>query len=330
MQNYETLRSYEDGITHFERLFRIQPEAIAYDLHPNYLSTRYALERAEREDLPVIGVQHHHAHIAACMADNGLDGTRPIIGVTFDGTGYGDDGAIWGGEFLVADYTGYKRKYHLAYFPLPGGDAAIKRPARTALALLWSLGLEWDKELAPARDLCYEDRLALRVQLERGLNTPQTSSLGRLFDAAAALAGVRQEVNYEAQAAIEFESALDRTESGAYQFEVQNGTMNTRPVIEAMLADIRSGASIPVLSARFHNGVTDMVRKTCGLIRQDTGLKEIALSGGVWQNMVLLERTIRGLSADGFEVYIHRQIPANDGGLSLGQALVGAARILSG
>ncbi len=330
MQNYETLRSYEDGITHFERLFRIQPEAIAYDLHPNYLSTRYALERAEREDLPVIGVQHHHAHIAACMADNGLDGTRPIIGVTFDGTGYGDDGAIWGGEFLVADYTGYKRKYHLAYFPLPGGDAAIKRPARTALALLWSLGLEWDKELAPARHLCYEDRLALRVQLERGLNTPQTSSLGRLFDAAAALAGMRQEVNYEAQAAIEFESALDRTESGAYQFEVQNGTMNTRPVIEAMLADIRKGASIPVLSARFHNGVTDMVRKTCRLIRQDTGLKEIALSGGVWQNMVLLERTIRGLSADGFEVYIHRQIPANDGGLSLGQALVGAARILSG
>ncbi len=151
MQNYETLRSFEDGITLFERIFHFRPEAIAYDLHPNYLSTRYALERAEREDLPLIGVQHHHAHIAACMADNGLDGTRPVIGVAFDGTGYGDDGAIWGGEFLVADYTGYKRKFHLAYFPLPGGDAAIKRPARTALALLWSLGLEWDEELAPTQ-----------------------------------------------------------------------------------------------------------------------------------------------------------------------------------
>jgi len=330
MENYETLRSFEDGITHFERLFRIQPEAIAYDLHPNYLSTRYARERAERENLPAIGVQHHHAHIAACMADNGMDGSHPVIGLAFDGTGYGDDGAIWGGEFLVADYAGYERKFHLPYFPLPGGDAAIKRPARTALALLWSLGLEWDEELAPARELCYEDRMALRVQLERGLNTPQTSSLGRLFDAAAALAGVRQKVNYEAQAAIEFESALDRTESGAYRFEVQNETLNARPAIAALLADIHSGASVPVLSARFHNGVAEMVRQTCGEIRRETGLKEIMLSGGVWQNMALLERAMRGLRADGFVVYIHRHIPANDGGLSLGQALVGAARLLSG
>jgi len=330
MENYETLRSFEDGINHFERLFRIQPEAIAYDLHPNYLSTRYALERAERENLPAIGVQHHHAHIAACMADNGMDGSRPVIGLAFDGTGYGDDGAIWGGEFFVADYAGYERKFHLAYFPLPGGDAAIKRPARTALALLWSLGLDWDEELAPARELCYEDRIALRVQLERGLNTPQTSSLGRLFDAAAALAGVRQKVNYEAQAAIEFESALDRTESGAYRFEVQNETLNVRPAIAALLADIHSGASVPVLSARFHNGVADMIRQTCGQIRRETGLKEIMLSGGVWQNMALLERAMRGLRADGFVVYIHRQIPANDGGLSLGQALVGAARLISG
>ncbi|HEY5268886.1 MAG TPA: carbamoyltransferase HypF [Anaerolineales bacterium] len=329
MENYETLRSFEDGITHFERLFRIQPEAIAFDLHPNYLSTRYALELAECENLPAIGVQHHHAHIAACMADNGLDGSRPVIGLAFDGTGYGDDGAIWGGEFLVADYARYERKFHLAYFPLPGGDAAIKRPARIALALLWSLGLEWDEELAPARDLCYEDRMALRVQLERGLNTPQTSSLGRLFDAAAALAGVRQKINYEAQAAIEFESALDKTESGAYRFEVQKEVVDARPVIAVLLADIHSGTPVPVLSARFHNGVADMVHQVCGQIRRETGLKEIALSGGVWQNIALLKRVMRGLHADGFEVYIHRQIPANDGGLSLGQAMVGAARLLS-
>jgi hydrogenase maturation protein HypF len=327
MENYETLRSFEDGITYFERLFRIQPEAIVYDLHPNYLSTRYALERAERENLQAIGVQHHHAHIAACMADNGLDGSHPVIGVAFDGTGYGKDGAIWGGEFLVADYSRYERKSHLAYFPLPGGDTAIRRPARTALALLWSLGLDWDEELAPARELCYEERMALRVQLERGLNTPQTSSLGRLFDAAAAFAGVRQEVNYEAQAAIEFESALDKTELGAYLFEVKKETVDARQVILAMLADIRAGVSIPVLSARFHNGVADMVSQVCGQIRRETGLKEIVLSGGVWQNMALLERAVRGLSEDGFVVFIHHQVPANDGGLALGQVLVGAANL---
>jgi hydrogenase maturation protein HypF len=329
IENYETLRSFEYGITYFEHIFRIQPEAFAYDLHPNYLSTQYALERAEHEKLPAIGVQHHHAHIAACMADNGMDGNHPVIGLAFDGTGYGEDGAIWGGEFLVADYAGYERKFHLAYFPLPGGDAAIKRPARTALALLWSLGMEWDENLPPVRDLCYEDRMALRVQLERGLNTPQTSSLGRLFDAAAALAGVRQKINYEAQAAIEFESALDRTESGAYQFEVQNQILDVRQTISDLVADIHSGASIPVLSARFHNGIAEMVRHTCGKIRRETGLKEITLSGGVWQNMALLERAMRGLRTDGFDVYVHRQIPANDGGLSLGQALVGAARLLS-
>ena len=324
MENYETLRSFEEGVTHFERLFRIQPEAIVYDLHPNYLSTRYALERAQRENLPAIGVQHHHAHIAACMADNGLDGERPVIGVAFDGTGYGEDGAIWGGEFLVADYAGCERKFHLAYFPLPGGDAAIKRPARTALALLWALGLDWDQSLPPCSNLCYEERLALRMQLEKNLNTVPTSSLGRLFDAAAALAGVRQKVNYEAQAAVEFETLLDERELGMYRFDVRDGTVDPQPAISALLADMQGGCPIPIISARFHNGVADMVRQVCGQIRSETGLNEIALSGGVWQNMALLQRARRALDTDGFEVYIHHQVPANDGGLSLGQALVGA------
>jgi hydrogenase maturation protein HypF len=330
MENYETLRSFQEGITQFERLFRIMPEALAYDLHPNYLSSRYAIERAERETLPAFGVQHHHAHIAACMAENGMDGSQPVIGAAFDGTGYGEDGAIWGGEFLVSDYVGYDRKIHLDYFPLPGGDAAIKRPARTALSLLWSLGMEWEEDLAPVQDLCYEDRMALRVQLERRLNTPQTSSMGRLFDAAAALSGVRQRVNYEAQAAIEFESAVEISEPGSYHFEVQKGKVNCRPVIETLIADIRSRTAIPILSARFHNGVANMVREACEQIRHESGVKVIVLSGGVWQNMVLLERTVHGLLADGFHVKIHHRIPANDGGLSLGQALVGAARIKSG
>ncbi len=328
MENYETLRSFEDGIQHFERLFRIQPEAVACDLHPDYLSSRYALQRSQQNDLPLYRVQHHHAHIAACMADNGLDGSHPVIGLAFDGTGYGDDGAIWGGEFLVADYAAYQRPYHLAYFPLPGGDTAIKRPARTALALLWSLGMQWDNRLAPAQDLCFEERQALRIQLERGINTPRTSSLGRLFDAAAALAGVRQRVNYEAQAAIEFEAALDPSESGAYQFEIREGSLEVGEVMRRLSADALSGVPIPVISARFHNGLAEMSHQVCVEIRRRTGISEVALSGGVWQNMALLERTTRSLRKNGFIVYLHHQVPANDGGLSLGQVLVGAAKFV--
>jgi hydrogenase maturation protein HypF len=335
MENYVTLRSFEDGVTHFERLFRIQPEAIVHDLHPDYLSTRYALQHAERDNLPTVAVQHHHAHIAACMADNGLDGSAPVIGLSFDGTGYGTDGAIWGGEVLLADYVSFERKFHLDYFLLPGGDAAIKRPARTALALLWSLGVEWEDWLAPVLDFCQEERLALRVQLERGLNTPRTSSLGRLFDAAAALAGVRQRVNYEAQAAMEFEAALDEAEAGAYRFEasprasrgVQEGTIDAKPAITALLADVHVGVSIPIISARFHNGLAELARAVCDSIRGETGVREVALGGGVWQNMALLARAARGLRADGFTVYVLRQVPANDGGLSLGQAMVGAAHL---
>ena len=330
MENYETLRSFEDGVAHFERLFRIRPEAFACDLHPNYLSTRYARERAAREGLPLIEVQHHHAHVAACLADNGLAGDRPVIGVSLDGTGYGTDGAIWGGEFLVADYRDFQRPFHLAYFPLPGGDAAIRRPARIALALLWSLGLEWEEWLAPSHELCGDDRTLLRTQLEHNLNTVRTSSMGRLFDAAAALAGVRQTVNYEAQAAIEFESALDPSETGAYPFALRSGEIDPRPAFEALLTDLRMGTGIPVVSARFHNGVAEMVRQVCAAIRELTGLEEVALSGGVWQNMALLERAVPRLEAAGFRVYLHRQVPANDGGMSLGQSLVAAARLKEG
>ncbi|MDO9131367.1 MAG: Sua5/YciO/YrdC/YwlC family protein, partial [Anaerolineales bacterium] len=327
MQNYETLRSFEDGVAHFERLFRIKPEAIAHDLHPNYLSTRYALQRAERDNLPTFNVQHHHAHIAACMAEHGLSGESPVIGVAFDGTGYGEDAAIWGGEFLVADYLGYQRPYHLAYFPLPGGDVAIRRPARTALALLWQLGLDWDERLAPTKDLCDEERMALRVQLERGLNAPLTSSMGRLFDAAAALAGVRQKVNYEAQAAIEFEALADPRETGEYTFEVGRFEVQPRPAIEALIADALGGTPVPVISARFHNGLAEMVRGVCCRIRSESKINMIALSGGVWQNRQLLKRTLERMQGEGFQVYIHRQVPPNDGGLAFGQAAVAIAKI---
>ena len=327
MENYETLQSFEKGVEHFERLFRVEPEAIAYDLHPNYLSTRYALQRAEQENLPTIGVQHHHAHIAACMAEHGLDGSRPVIGLAFDGTGYGEDGAIWGGEVLVADCKSYERAFHLEYFPLPGGDAAIKKPARTALALLWSLGMDWDDRLAPVAEFCAEDRTTLRTQLERKINTPQTSSIGRLFDAAAALAGVRQSVNYEAQAAIEFEALVDPDEEGMYLFEWRQDVIKVRSAMEALIADVLSGIPVPVISARFHSGLAQLALEICRSLRVTTNINEVALSGGVWQNITLLRRTLSLLQKDGFVVYIHHQVPTNDGGLSLGQAAIAASRL---
>jgi hydrogenase maturation protein HypF len=327
MENYETLHSFEDSVVHLEDLFRIHPEGIVHDLHPDYLSTRYALARADHDKLPAVAVQHHHAHIASCMADNGLDRNTKVIGLAFDGTGYGMDGAIWGGEVLLADYKMFERKYHLEYFPLPGGDASIKRPARTALALLWSLGLEWDESLDCVQDFSEEERLTLHIHLERNIFSPATSSIGRLFDAAAALSGVRQKVNYEAQAAMEFESALDKAEFGAYQFEIRKSTINPKPVISALLVDVCSGVPIPVISARFHNGLANMARAICDALRTETGICEIALSGGVWQNMALLEKTVCGLREDGFTIYIHHNVPANDGGLSLGQALAGARQL---
>jgi len=327
MENYETLQSFEDGTGHFEKLFRVNPEVIVYDLHPDYLSTRYALKRAEKENLPAIGVQHHHAHIAACMADHGLDGSQPVIGLAFDGTGYGEDGAIWGGEVMIADYKSYQRVFHLDYFPLPGGDAAVKKPARTALALLWSLGLDWDVDLAPVAQFCAEDRTTLRTQLERKINTPMTSSMGRLFDAAAALAGVRQSVNYEAQAAIEFEALADENENGMYPFLREQGLVKVRSAIEALITDSLAKVPVPVISAKFHNGLSHLVLDICQNLRSSGNFEHVALSGGVWQNITLLRRTLSLLREDGFVVYIHQQVPTNDGGLSLGQASVAAARL---
>ncbi len=326
MENYETLKSFEQGVEHFEKLFRVKPVAIAHDLHPNYLATRYALERAERENIPTIAVQHHHAHIAACMAEHGLD--EPVIGVSFDGTGYGEDGAIWGGEVLIADYNGYQRAAHLEYFPLPGGDAAIKRPARTALALLWSLGLDWDEDLAPVKEFCAQDLNILRNQLEKKINAPLTSSMGRLFDAAAALTGVRQKVNYEGQAAIEFEALADSFDERGYPFDMENGAIRAGDALRALIHDARAGISPSRISARFHLGLTESVLQVAKKVRAETSLQSVVLSGGVWQNVTLLRITLPLLQKEGFKTYIHRAVPANDGGLSLGQAVVAANKMI--
>jgi hydrogenase maturation protein HypF len=323
MENYETLQSFQGMVEQLKHTFRVTPETIAYDLHPAYLSTQYAkaVESARK-----VAVQHHHAHIAACMSENGLDGAETVIGVAFDGTGYGTDGAIWGGEFLVAKYDGFRRAAHLAYIPLPGGDAAIRNPYRTALAHLWAAGVNWDEALAPVRCASPTERGIIARQIESRLNTVPTSSMGRLFDAVAAIAGVRQTVTYEAQAAIELETMVDENVDDEYGWEIaaKGGTLtiDAGPVIRGVVTNVRAGLASGVIAARFHNSVASLVAQICGAIRQKTGLQEVALSGGVWQNVTLLTRASQRLQLDGFTVYTHHLVPPNDGGLALGQAAV--------
>jgi hydrogenase maturation protein HypF len=337
LQNYETLQSFENSVAHYERLFRIQPEALAYDLHPDYLASRYVLTRSQQDNLSAIGVQHHHAHIAAGMAEHGLPDDYPVIGVAFDGTGYGDDGEIWGGEFLLCTYTWYKRLAHLEYAPLPGGDTAIRKPARIALAYLWQAETGWEKDLPCTVALSPIERQTLLSQLKHRVNTPQTSSMGRLFDAVASLIGVRHTVNYEAQAAIELETLVDPAEDDFYLFDFKIShpskaedkplLIGSKNLFTAIVKDYRNNIPNPKIAARFHNGVAHMVLNVCQKLRSDTGITEVVLSGGVWQNMTLLLKTITLLQHDRFVVYIHDIVPPNDGGLALGQAVI-AARIL--
>jgi hydrogenase maturation protein HypF len=330
LENYETLQSFEQGIEHLQRLFRVKPELFAYDLHPNYLATRYILERAEAEGLTAVGVQHHHAHIAACMAEHNLPGDRPVIGLAFDGTGYGEDGAIWGGEILIADYVGYERPYHLDYFRLPGGDKAAREPWRVALALLHEcekLEVRSEKfdSLLPSDFLLLT---SVQHQLSAGLNAPHTASMGRLFDGVAALIGLRQTVNYEAQAAMLLEAIVDKGEDGRYPFPLDEarGVIDWREMVAAVVADQRAGVTPGQIAARFHNGLAQMALDACLRCRQRYGLNEVALSGGVWQNVTLLARTAALLTQNNFTLYLHQKLPANDGGLALGQAAVAIRR----
>lgn len=328
MENYETYLSFTQGIDHFERLFRVKPEVIASDMHPDYLSSRYAEERAQNEELSLIRVQHHHAHIASCMAENRISLEDTVIGLACDGTGYGDDGAIWGGEIILTRYDQYERLGHLTYFPLPGGDQAIRNPARIALALLWSINLPWDERLAPVQHLCASDRTTIKLQLEKQINTIPTSSMGRLFDAVAALCGLRQTINYEAQAAIELENYADPAESGYYPFFWKAMRLHFNEAIEQIIQDILAGVPVSTISARFHNGLARGLYQAVKQIHKSTGVNKIVLSGGVWQNITLLERTLTLLNKDDFIVYIHKEVPTNDGGISLGQAMVGASKVL--
>ncbi|MBX6381567.1 MAG: carbamoyltransferase HypF [Microbispora sp.] len=324
LENYETLRSFIEGVEHFRRLFDVVPEVIAHDLHPEYLSTKWALD----QDADLVGVQHHHAHIASCLADNGAAG--PVAGVAFDGLGYGADGTLWGGEFLVADLAGFERAGHLAPVPMPGGATAIRQPWRMAAAYL---DLAYDGDVPEDLDVVRRNagRWAAVVALaRRGGNAPLTSSMGRLFDAVAAVAGVRDTITYEGQAAVEFEQLADPEVDDAYPCDlVDEGPGFAVPgaeLVRAAADDLRAGVPREVVAARFHNAVAGIVAAGCARIREATGLTTVALSGGVFQNLLLLGRAVPLLEERGFTVLTHHRVPPNDGGVSLGQAAVAAAR----
>jgi hydrogenase maturation protein HypF len=320
MENAETYASFEQGIEHLSRLFRITPEIIACDMHPGYFTTQWA--QRSPFGLQPVAIQHHHAHIAACMADNEMD-NRKVIGLAFDGTGYGTDGAIWGGEILVADYAGFERVAHLEYLPLPGGDAAIRKPWRIAVGYAHALGLDIS-DLPFMRTLDSQAVNVVRLQVDKRLNTVSTSSMGRLFDAVAALAGVRTKVSYEAQAAIELEVLARDHVAGAelYPYQLQDQIILLKELISAVIESIRRNESPALIGARFHKTIAALSVDTACQIREQTRLNEVALSGGVWQNKLLFELTMAGLEKNGFRVYFHRQTPANDGGIALGQAVI--------
>jgi hydrogenase maturation protein HypF len=334
MENYETLRFFEQMVEQLARTFRIDPEIVACDMHPGYLASKYAQRLVsgssndlglDTSNLRLIETQHHHAQVASCMAEHGLTGERAVIGVAFDGTGYGTDGAIWGGEFLVMDYASFRRAAHLKYVPLPGGDAAILRPYRTALAHLWAAGVDWDEDLPSVAAASPEERTILVQQLERRVNTVQTSSSGRLFDAVSSLAGVRQEINYEAQAAIELETLVNEDVNEVYEFALEKA-IDSAPLIRAVVSDVKSGVPSGVIAAKFHNGMAAMIHDVCVYVREESDLNEVVLSGGVFQNVALLERVLPLLRTSGFTVYTHHLVPPNDGGLSLGQAMIAAVK----
>ncbi|HVF92057.1 MAG TPA: carbamoyltransferase HypF [Blastocatellia bacterium] len=330
LENLETLRSFTQGIEHFKRLFDLRPEVVAYDLHPEYLSTKYALSLDEVETK--VGVQHHHAHIASCMADSGLEGE--VIGVAMDGLGFGSDGRFWGGEFFVADFLDAERIAHLDYVPMPGGAKAIREPWRMAAVYLRrALGDEFlGLDIPFVRELDRGKWSALRSMCESGTNSPGTSSMGRLFDALSGLLTLRGAVNYEGQAAIELEAVADPACSDTYDFEVaENGSIiKADPVIRCAVDDLLGGVSPGVVSAKFHLGVAGLIRSLAVRLRDERRLGRVVLSGGVFQNMFLLSRVCRMLRQDGFEVFTHSRVPPNDGGISLGQAAIAAAHLASG
>jgi len=327
LENRATDDFFRLTVDHLRCILDIDPQIVACDLHPDYMSTRYA---RELEGIPRVDVQHHHAHIAACMAENKADG--PVIGLSFDGTGLGTDGTVWGGEVLVADYHTFTRAAHLAPVPMPGSATAIKEPWRMAVShLRAAFGEEAGLLPLPFLRSVGKQRMAIMMaMMEKQINSPLTSSLGRLFDAVAAIIGLRGQVAFEGQAAMELEMILDAAESGSYDFSWEGDStcrIATTPIIQAVVRDVEKGVSPNAISARFHNTLILLFDQLCRHLRTTTGIDRVALSGGVFQNNRLLAGLTAALETSGFELLTHRLVPTNDGGLSLGQAVVAAAKV---
>jgi hydrogenase maturation protein HypF len=325
MGSLETRAAFERSTRQFGEMYRIDPGRLAADAHPGYQTRRWADEHAAG---PVELVQHHHAHIAAVMVEHGVPAGDQVIGFAFDGTGFGPDGTVWGGEVLIAGYDRFERAAHLRPVPLPGGDAAVRKPYRGALAHLWAAGIEWAPDLPPVGAAPEPERRVLRRQLERDVQCVPTSSMGRLFDAASSLLGVRQVASYEAQAAMELEwiAAGHVSQARAYRFAVDGEQFDPAPLWRAMIDDRRDGCPAGPIAAGFHVAVAQLIAETASRLHGQTGLERVALSGGVFQNALLLGLTRRALARHTLQVLTHRLVPPNDGGLALGQAAVAGAR----
>lgn len=323
MENLETLASFETGIEHFKKIFSIVPKAVAFDMHPDYFSTKYADALTGTEKFPI---QHHHAHIASCMAENKITGK--VIGVAFDGTGYGDDGNIWGGEFFTGDYSTFERRAHFEYIPLPGGDAGIQEPWRMAVSYLaQAYGGDTIPRSLPFLAHIDPQKVDIVIrQIERKINTPLTSSMGRLFDAVSSLTGLCNVIEYEGQAAIRLEREANAKETCRYPYVIiPDGAgyqIRILPMIRAITEDVLQGAEKSQIAGVFHHTIAGLTLDICRLLRQQCGLSDVVLSGGVFQNRLLLGLTINNLTSDGFQVYSHGKVPTNDGGISLGQAAI--------
>ena len=332
LENYETLRSFTEGIDHFGALFAVEPEVVAHDLHPEYLSTKYALER---EGVELVGVQHHHAHLAACLAEHGeIDPAQPALGAIFDGTGYGLDGTVWGGELLLGNLRSFRRVGSLLPVALPGGERAIRQPWRMACSWL-SAVFAGEPQLPPSLAGRVEPRAWAQVHrlTVTGTAAPATTSMGRLFDAVAALAGIRTEVNYEGQAAIELEAACDSSERGSYPIELNGGraglplVIDPRDTIRAVAADVQAGLGPGVIARRFHRTIARVTVEALVELATAHGTEVVVLSGGVFQSRLLLESVWGTLTDAGLRVLVPERLPVNDGGISYGQAAVAAAQL---
>jgi hydrogenase maturation protein HypF len=328
LENLETLEHFQSALSAYQSMFRVEPQIIAHDMHPDYMSTRVAYDYPAAQALRV-AVQHHHAHIASVMAEHGIN--EPVIGIAFDGTGYGTDGAVWGGELLVADWSRFERVAHLKYAPMLGGEAAIRKPYRMAAGYIWSLcrGVP-ESEFRPFIDsLPIGERIILRRQFDAGINMPLTSSCGSLFDAAAALLDVRRESAYEGQPAVELEAIADPEGDEYFPYDIvregEGWVIDPAATLRALWCEYRAGRSVEYVSNAFHNTVASFTVDACKLIRDKHKLNRAMLSGGCFQNSLLTRLLVDGLGEEGFEVFTHRQVPPNDGGISLGQAAVAYA-----